>query len=264
MDPSFIVMPIVVIVVVLGACGLAYYFVRKKAREVAQMAFGTDSLIEGFKKVETELEYTAKSVSSATSLYLPQIHRDFPEFNYNDMKVRAENVLTSYLMAIDARDPSVLTEGSRELYDALRLKLDSLRDAGLKEEFDQVKVHRTEIYRYEKRDGRCTIVFQSSVQFHYACVATADMTDEKGQVRPAGTVLYGNSDRWTQARYNVALVYVQDRDKVEDERDRGEGLNCPNCGAPITNTGQKLCAYCGSAIVPFNIRVWAFHEITPA
>ena len=264
MDPMFAVIPIVVLVVVLGAIGIAAYLIRRKAREVAQMAFGTDSLIEGFKRVETELEYTPKSVSSATSLFLPQIHRDFPEFNFNDMKVRAENVLKSYLMAIDACDPSVLTEGSRELYEALRLQLDSLRDAGLKEEFDQVKVHRTEIFRYEKADGRCTVIFQSSVQFRYACVTTRDTCDEKGRVRPAGTVLHGSLDRWMQARYNVSLVYVQDRDKVEDERDRGEGLNRPNCGAPITNTGQKLCAYCGCAIVPFNIRVWAFHKVETA
>ena len=264
MEYAAIIVPIAVLVVVFGALGLAVFAVRRKAREVSQMAFGTDSLIEGFKKMETALENTPKSVSSATSLLLPQIYRDFPEFNYNDMKVRAENVLKSYLMAIDACDPSVLTEGSRELREALKLQLDSLRDAGLKEEFDQVKVHRTEICRYEKLNGRCTVVFQSAVQFRYACVTAADTVDEKGQARPAGTVLRGGTDRYTQARYNVSLVYVQDRDKVEDERDRGEGLICPNCGAPITNVGQKQCAYCGGAIVPFNIRVWAFHKVETA
>ena len=263
MDPMFAVIPIVVLVVVLGAIGIAAYLIRRKAREVAQMAFGTDSLLEGFKKMETDLEITPKSVATATNLFLPQITRDFPEFNFNDMKVRAENVLKSYLMAIDARDASVLTEGSRELYEALKLQLDSLRDASLAEEFDQVKIHRTEICRYQKGAGRCTVVFQSAVQFRYACVTTADTVDGEGRAIPAGTVLRGGKGRLTQSRYNVELVYVQDRDRVEDERDRGEGLNCPNCGAPITNTGQKLCAYCGTVIVPFNIRVWAFHRVTP-
>ena len=264
MDFVTVIVPLVIVAVVLGIGAFAFYAVRRKLHEVSQMAFGTDSLTAGFKKLETELEFTPKSVAAATSLYLPQIHRDFPEFNFNDMKVRAENVLTSYLMAIDARDPSVLTEGSRELYEALKLQLDSLRDAGLAEEFDEVKVHRTEICRYEKGSGRCVIVFQSAVQFRYECVTTQDTVDAEGKPVPAGSVLHGNKNRLMQGRYNVFLVYVQDRDKVEDERDRGEGLNCPNCGAPITNVGQKLCAYCGSAVVPFNIRVWAFHKVEKA
>ena len=262
MDFITIIIPIAVIAVILVAAGIALYIIRKKTREVAQMAFGTDSLIEGFKNMETQLENTPKSVSAATSLYLPQIHRDFPEFNYNDMKVRAENVLKSYLMAIDAQDPSLLSEGSRELYEALRLHLASLDDASLKEEFDEVKVHRTEIFRYEKRNGRCTVTFQSSVQFRYACIATREIAREGEQPIAAGTAIRGGKGRLTQSRYNIELVYVQDRDKVEDERDRGEGLNCPNCGAPITNVGQKLCAYCGCAVMPFNIRVWAFHKVT--
>ena len=262
MDAVTIIVPIAVLVVILAALGIAIYVVRRKAREVAQMAFGTDSLIEGFQRMETDIENTPKSVSAATSLYLPQINRDFPEFNYVDMKVRAENVLKSYLMAIDARDPSLLVEGSQELREALKLQLASLADASLREEFDEVKIHRTEIYRYEKRNGRCAITFQSSAQYRYACVATVDIAREGGESVPAGSVVRGGKSRMTQGRFNIELVYVQDRDKVEDGRDRGEGLNCPNCGAPVTNIGQKHCAYCGTEIVPFNIRVWAFHKVT--
>ena len=64
------------------------------------MLFGTDSMIEGMKQREKEVEMTPKSVSSATNLYMPSIMRDFPEFHYDEMKSRAENVLTSYLQSI--------------------------------------------------------------------------------------------------------------------------------------------------------------------
>ena len=243
------IISLVAVVLVIGAVAVAVYLVRKRTREIAQAAFGTNSLIEGFKEMETELENTPKSVSSATSLYLPRIHEDFPEFNFADMRVRAENVLKSYLMALDARNPKLLTEGSKELREALILRIGSAIDSGLREQYDEVKLHRTEIARYEKRNGRCTVTFQSSVQYKYAAF------DKDG------TVVKGNPSKWTQQRYNVELVYIQDENKVQDDRDRADAVNCPNCGAPVSDLGAKKCAYCGSAIEPYNIRVWAFHRV---
>lgn len=240
---------LVIVLVVVGAVAYGIWRARQRARELAQAAFGTDSLLEGFKQTETEIANMPKSVSAMTSIYLPQIHEDFPEFNWNDMRMRSENVLKSYLMAIDAHDPRLLSEGSRELRDALRLHLATLRDAGHVEQFDQVKIHRTEIANYEKRHGRCTVRCQSALQFKHA------VFDEKG------VTVSGNAERWTQARYNVDIVYIQDQDKVDDDRDRADAVNCPNCGAPVTNLGAKTCAYCGSAIEPYNIRVWTFHKV---
>lgn len=240
---------LVIVLVVIGAVAFGVWRARMRARELAQAAFGTDSLLEGFKQTETAIANTPRSVSSMTSIYLPQIHKDFPEFNWNDMRMRSDNVLKSYLMAIDGRDPSMLSEGSRELRDALRLHLASLHDAGQVEQFDQVKIHRTEIANYEKRNGRCTVRCQSAVQYKHA------VFDE------AGVVVSGDAERWTQARYDVDIVYIQDQDKVRDDRDRADAVNCPNCGAPVTNLGAKKCAYCGSALEPYNIRVWSFHKV---
>lgn len=237
-------------VVVVGGVAYGVWRAKKRAREISQAAFGTDSLIEGWKQTEVKIANTPKSVSAATSLYLPQIMKDFPEFNYNDMRIRAENVLVSYLRAIDEGDAHVLTEGSWELRDALRLRLGELKNQEQTEQFDDIKVHRTEIARYEKRQGRCTIVFQSAVQYRHALLDAE------------GNVIKGNKDTLEQSRYNVKLVYIQDEDKVADDRDRADSLHCPNCGAPVTNLGAKSCAYCGSALEPYNIRVWAFHKVS--
>lgn len=238
-----------VVVVVVVAVVVGVLLARRKAREIAQAAFGTDSLLEGFKDMEAELEVTPKSISAATSLYLPQIMKDFPEFDFHDMRIRSENVLVSYLRAIDENRASVLVEGSRELRDALSLRISELRNQQQTEQFDDISVHRTEIARYEKRRGRCTVTFQSAVQYRHALLDAA------------GAVVSGDLSKWTQARYNVKLVYIQDEDKVADDRDRGDSLHCPNCGAPVKALGDKACAYCGSAIEPYNIRVWSFHEV---
>ena len=94
---------IVILVLLLVLAGIIYYAycnIRKKLRDTSRMLFGTDSMIEGMKQREKEVEMTPKSVSSATNLYMPSIMRDFPEFHYDEMKSRAENVLTSYLQSI--------------------------------------------------------------------------------------------------------------------------------------------------------------------
>ena len=152
---------ITILVLLLTLVGIIYYAYRriqKKVRDFSQMAFGTDSLMKGFQKVETEYEETPKSVSAGTSLYLPRITKDFPDFHYDEMKTRAENVLFSYLQAVDANNASLLTEGTSELRDSLTMHLQMLENQMEKECFDNAKIHRTEIFQYRKAKGRCRIV----------------------------------------------------------------------------------------------------------
>ena len=64
-------------------------------------------------------------------------------------------------------------------------------------------------------------MFQTSLQYRYYVTAET------------GELVRGSRDREKQTRYNTELVYIQDREKVQDERDLSLGINCPNCGAPI-------------------------------
>ena len=84
-------------IILVAAIYIGVLYVRNKVREFSRLAFGTDSIIEGFKKTEREYENTPKSVAGATKLYMPQIMKDFPEFHLEEMLERAENVLRSYL-----------------------------------------------------------------------------------------------------------------------------------------------------------------------
>ena len=166
------------------------------------------------------------------------------------MKVRAENVLTSYLMAVSSQNPGLLKEGSRELKDKLEMHITQQKGRGEREKFESIRLHRTEIADYKKRSGRCTITFQTSLQYKHT------LTEEGGKL------LAGNPNTLEQSRYNVELVYIQDRNIVEDERDLSLGLNCPNCGAPISGLGSKVCEYCGTPVVELNIYAWTFHNVS--
>ncbi|MBQ8118162.1 MAG: hypothetical protein IJ147_08930 [Lachnospiraceae bacterium] len=226
----------------------AYRKVHDTVTSYSQAFFGTDNPIEGMKKAELESASTPKSVSSATNLYLPQIMKDFPEFHYDEMKTRAENVLTSYLQSIDNRNSSILTEGMSELRENLDLRIQMLKDQNMQEHFERIHIHRTEINQYRKNKGRCSVVLQSSVEYiHYR--------EQNGQVTS------GHTDMKEQARYNIELVYIQDRDFVENSADSGLALNCPNCGGPLPKLGAKKCIYCDTPIIEFNLRVWNFSSV---
>lgn len=244
-----IIIFLVVELAVFVAVFYAVYRIIKGIRSFARQAFGTDSLKEGFNKVEQEYASTPKSVSAMTSLHLPKIKKDFPEFQYDEMKVRAQNVLTSYLMAITEKNPGRLTEGSRELKDKLEMYISQQKNREEKERFEDVKLHRTEIADYRKQNGRCIITFQSSLQYRHSLTG------------PDGRLLQGNPDVLKQARYNTDVVYIQDRNLVEDERDWSLGINCPNCGAPVSGLGSKVCEYCGTPVKEINIYAWTFHDV---
>ena len=246
-----IIVILVLILIILGIIAYAYNRIRNKIRYYSRMLFGTSSIADGIRSMEKEAEITPKSVSSATNLYLPSIMRDFPEFHYDEMKTRAENVLISYLRSIDGRNSSLLTEGTAELREALKMKIQMLCREGQQEHFEGIRIHRTEINRYQKSGGRCSIVLQSAVEYiHY--------------LEKDGKTVRGNHDRLEQSRYNIELVYIQDREVIENQTGAGMGLNCPNCGAPLTELGAKKCMYCDTPVVEFNIRVWNFAQVREA
>jgi len=242
---------VVILVLLLILCGIIYYAyvrIRDKVRSVSTVLFGTEDVIEGMQKREQEVATTPKSVASATSLYLPAITRDFPEFHYDEMKTRAENVLVSYLKCIDAQSNTGLSEGTNELKEQLAMQIQMLKHQNRIEHFHSIKIHRTEIHLYRKIKGRRSIVFQSAIEYiHY--------------VEQNGEIVEGRKDLQEQAKYNVEVVYIQDQELVEDISDSGLGLNCPNCGAPLPSLGAKNCEYCDTPVVELNIRTWNFSKV---
>ncbi len=183
-----------------------------------------------------------------TSILLPKITTDFPDFNFEEMRERSNNVLTSYLIAIDALDPVKLVEGNSELKEQLQMHIHMLNDKHYEEHFERIKIHKTEITKYEKTNGRCVVTFQSALEYIYYIT-------ENGKIKT------GRTDRKEQTRYETDLIYIQDRDMVTNAQDFALGINCPNCGAPISNLGAKFCQYCNTPIVELNLYAWTFSKV---
>lgn len=222
--------------------------VTNSVKEVSKAVYGTDDIVEGFKRQQFEQSLTPRSVSNMSGVYLPKIQKDFPEFHYDEMRERAKNVLTSYLFSIDESDPSKLSEGNDELKNALIMHLQLLNDRHYEEHYERMKIHKCEISDYVKKDGRCTITFQAAIQYYY-------------YITQGGDIKTGRKDQLKQSKYELELVYIQDRDFIKETGNSALGITCPNCAAPISNLGAKHCIYCGSPIVEFNIHAWSFSSV---
>ena len=71
----------------LAAAGaISVWIIQRKLRQVSRSMFGTDSLLEGLEQQEERIAETPRSVSSMTSIYLPQIAKDFPEFSLEEFR----------------------------------------------------------------------------------------------------------------------------------------------------------------------------------
>lgn len=246
---GFVTFGIILLCIVLAVAVIAGY-VKRKLRSFSRQMFGTDSFIEGWKRQEEELSMTPASVSGMTRILEPQIQKDFPEFNWIQFKNKAEEALRLSLLAISTHSMEQMADMSDALKEQVQGRISENEAAGVREVYDQIQIHQTELTKYEKKNGRCIITLQSAVgHIHYK---------EK-----AGKLLSGKKDLKEQKKYNIELMYIQDEDIANG--DHGVGLNCPNCGAPIKSLGLKYCEYCGTEVVAINIQVWSlehFYEVT--
>jgi len=151
----------------MGAAFTGFCYIRNKARQVSRTLWGTDSLTDGIEQMKREYSTTPRSVSAMTSLMLPKIVSDFPDFQYDEMKERAKNLLISYLRAVSEHSQGLLQDGNEELHQKLQNYLEMLSAKGLKEHFEQIRIHRTEISQYRKTEGRCIITFQSACEYYH-------------------------------------------------------------------------------------------------
>jgi len=236
------------VVILFGGVWLLCIYIRHKIDRATGGLLSPEQIKILKEEVERDARERPRSVAAMTSIYLPKIAKDFPDFNYVEMQRRAETTLISYLRAIDEENPKLLLNAGPELKANLQLYMGMLKDSGIHENFDDIHIHRTEISRYMKDPGRCIITFQCSLECKHNKIKD-------------GEVVEGSEEFKYQAKYELDMVYIQDRDKVESDYDKALGYNCPNCGAPVKSLKYKVCEYCGTGLVEYNIKVWTFAAV---
>lgn len=241
---------IIVLALIAVIGGALCYIVYRLWCIVNPLVSGISYFKRAIEDTEIEIAENPKSVNGMTSVCLPRICADFPEFNWHEFKQKSENMLISIFQAITKEDVSLVKEGSEELKYQIQASIQNNRDAHVSETYKDIKIHQTEIRDYRKQEGTVIITIQTSVGYiHY-----------KTQ---GGGVIEGSETVTKQSRYNVELLYIQD---VEKMTNRGKALSvtCSSCGAPIKGLGQKVCEYCGCAVTEVNIHAWSINRYIEA
>lgn len=245
-----IIIPLAVIAGLLLVIVGTGFFIKMKLSKFSREAFGTDNILEGYREQKRKLSETPRSVQSMTGIYLPEIQRDFPEFDLDEFKTKAKAVLMGYFNAVSTGSTATLPKKDMtvSLVNHIRELNETLCANGQKQHFIEPVIHACEIGRYIKNGATVTIRFNTSVGLY------SYIEDENGKV------INGDRDEKLQTLYELDLVYLQDAETM-GVYGEGLGLNCPNCGAPIKRLGQKFCDYCGTGVIEVNTRVWKFSAI---
>lgn len=220
---------------------------------MARDMYGTNSIVDALNQSQKTAQDEHKSVNSMTKTYLPQIMRDFPEFSYDQFKTKAEHTLLSALAAISNDNTGLIKDASEEFKVKVRSLIEMNQANELDEDYSDCVIHQTEITAYTKRAGVCRITLQSALEYYHTVRRKSD-----------GKVIQGKDGVKAQDRYNVELIYIQDKTKMEKIGHGNDsiGSHCPNCGAPVTSLGAKHCEYCGTALTQINLLVWSINNFT--
>lgn len=77
--------------------GFVVFRVRRKLRRFSIATFGTTDIIGSLKAGEAEAENTPRSLNGMDAILLPQILKDFPDFDVQHAKQLAEKALRKYM-----------------------------------------------------------------------------------------------------------------------------------------------------------------------
>lgn len=210
-----------------------------RSAEAELIRYAAKALKDG--DLNDALASTPKSLSRMDTIFLPQIQKDFPEFNWREFKSIIQDSILKMLHAIDEQNAELVKSMPAVYADVANLLKNDLRN-----HFQSIQIHDTAINSYSKKDGTCYIKTSSSMEYYFYA--------EKD-----GTLASGDRNQKKQTVYDVELIYIQDVSKHDHANSLG--VTCPNCGAPITNLGLKVCEYCKTAIEPINIKVWKVNSI---
>lgn len=220
---------IILLVVVLLLCIVVltlYFIVRRKAKQILGDYFNAGSFKEALEKSEIESAETPKSLSSMDSIYMTRLEKDFPDLNINELKSESEKLIIDVLKAIDNKDDKALLSSSK-INGFIRSRIGE-------KSYSNIKIHKTVLNRYERKESIATIYLASSLE-------------------------YVENGKKIQTRFMVEYIYIIDSLKVGSVK--ALGLNCPNCGAPVKKLGHKSCEYCGTGVLDIVKKNWIANNI---
>lgn len=229
----------IIVLILLAIINVLILVAKRRIAKFLRNFFGTSDIKKVVELSKIENQNTPKTLSGMESIALPNINRDFPDININELKRQAESAITNYLEMVENKEYIEIKYASESVKSFIKSRINDLSSDDIVR-YDSIKIHRTIVNKYEKSNGIATIYFQTGLEYMY----------KKND----------DSMRKIQDRFETEFIYIIDEEAV-GTKVKAIGLNCPNCGAPIKNIGNKTCEYCGTGVVDIVKRTWYLNSI---
>lgn len=181
-----------------------------------------NAIQEGQREAESP---SPRTLFGATSIYLPRILKDFPDFHMPEAKNAVGLLLTEYLK---------IRYG----------ELDDFKDSNVENDL---------ISMVPKAEAAGTV---TGVNFHDCAIRNYLKTQEYATITYIATIGYTALGRKLEERYQVDSTL-----KLSEEGIPKKLLICSQCGGAIDTTAHKFCSYCGSGIVWDTKLSWRFTAV---
>ena len=226
---------ILIILLILIGC---FIYIKTKIENFSQKWFGTKDFFEGINKQKIEMEETPKTPYGMDSLLLPEIQKDFPNLNINEMKKIAENSILSCFKAVELSNIQQLKDGSEKLLNNIQTIINDFEETNTKVSISNIKIHKTVINKYDREESRCRLTFQTAAGYK---------------------VTKNGETKKYEDRINTEFIYIYNYKNIESHE--SISLQCPNCGAPIQHLGVKVCPYCKAGVMDLASKTWKLNDI---
>jgi hypothetical protein len=167
-----------------------------------------------------------RTLFGATSIYMPKILKDFPDFHMPEARASLNLFLNEYL----------------------RIRY------GEAEDFDKSVVERDLAVSVPRSDMKAEV---TNVNFHDCAVRNYLKTSEYATITYIATIGYSAGDKRFEDRYQVDSTL-----KLSEEGIPKKLLVCSQCGGSIDTTANKTCPYCGAGIVWDTKLSWRFTAVS--
>ena len=150
---KFVMVFIIAVFIITIAIAIIIFIIHSKATKFLNEFFNASSFKDAFNKFEEDLAEIPKSLSSMDSLYVDGIEKDFPNLNLNELKSSSEKVIIDILNAIESKYKNCMLS-SEKVNSYIKSKINDLKDGSVT--YDDIKIHKTVVNKYEKNDRIAT------------------------------------------------------------------------------------------------------------
>ncbi len=240
------------VAIVLGIVFIVWRKIKRFEKD-SGLKLNADNFIEDLKR-SNDVGKNPASLNGMDKIYLPKILEEYPQFRLASVIPQVETVIKAYLNSIESKDTAPLKKLtiSPALIDRAERIIEDLDSRNMNVFYDNVVVHRTVISEYVHEHGMVIIRFQSAVGYlNFA-------RDEEGKI------VSGSDKKAEETVYVVSYARILDSELA---RQAGVtdviGLNCPNCGAPLSSANVEKCLFCGTPFKNMTEDVfgWSFTDI---